>query len=255
MATQLLIYERAVPVSQQRHRGWYVKTGADYSFASKVNSVPLVGAEVAVAAQIYPIVFAGDKDLVPVVLLGVRDGENLFVDAEGKWDSKYVPAFVRRYPFVFSSNDDGSTFTLCLDEDFSGVNTDGKGESLFDVDGQRTQYLSNVLNFLQVYQAQFNRTQNLCRKLADLNLFEPMQAQVRLRSGQQLTLGGFSVVNRDKLRALPAETLGELAKVDELEVVYAHLASLRNFGSMVERMGATGSATEQDSEVAGTLLK
>ena len=242
MATQLLIYERAVPVSQQRHRDWYIKTGADYGFASKVNSVPLVAAEVTVAAQTYPVVFAGEGDLVPVVLLGVRDGENLFVDKDGAWDGKYIPAFVRRYPFVFSSTDDGKTFTLCLDEDFSGVNTEGRGERLFDQDGERTQYLKNVLNFLQVYQAQFQRTQALCKKLADLDVFEPMQAQVRLKSGQSLTLGGFRVISRDKLKALPAETLGELAKADELEVIYAHLASLRNFGPMVERMGATGSA-------------
>ena len=63
MATQLLIYERAVPVSQQRHRDWYIKTGTDYGFAGKVNSVPLVAAEVAVASATYPVVFAGEGDL------------------------------------------------------------------------------------------------------------------------------------------------------------------------------------------------
>lgn len=248
MATQLLIYERAVPVSQQRHRDWYIKSGTDYGFAGKVNSVPLVAAEVAVASGTYPVVFAGEGDVVPVVLLGVRDGENLYVDKDGRWDAKYVPAFVRRYPFVFSSTDDGKTFTLCLDEDFSGVNTEGRGERLFDKDGERTQYLKNVLNFLQVYQAQFQRTQGLCRKLADLDLFEPMQAQVKLKTGQQLTLGGFKVINRAKLKALPAETLGELAKADELEVIYAHLGSLRNFGPMVERMGAEGTAAGAPAE-------
>ncbi len=250
MATQLLIYERAVPVSQQRHRDWYIKTGGDYGFASKVNSVPLVAAEIVVASQTYPIVFAGEDGVIPVVLLGIRDGQNLYVDESGTWDSKYVPAFVRRYPFVFSSNDDGKTFTLCLDEDFAGVNTEGHGERLFDASGERTQYLSNVLNFLQVYQAQFQRTQELGKKLADLDLFEPMQAQVKLKTGQQLTLGGFKVINRAKLKALPVETLGELARADELEVIYAHLASLRNFGPMVERMGATGTADGAPSEPA-----
>ncbi len=242
MATQLLIYERAVPVSQQRHRDWYIKTGSDYGFASKVNSVPVVAAEIVVASQTYPVVFAGDTDVIPVVLLGIRDGQNLYVNESGSWDSKYIPAFVRRYPFVFSSNDDAKTFTLCLDEDCVGVNTEGRGERLFDQDGERTQYLNNVLNFLKVYQAQFQRTQELCKKLADLDLFEPMQAQVKLKTGQQLTLGGFKVINRLKLKALPVETLGELARADELEAIYAHLASLRNFGPMVERMGASGTA-------------
>lgn len=59
-----------------------------------------------------------------------------------------MPAFLRRYPFVFSSNDDASTFTLCIDEEFDGLNQDGRGERLFDSEGERTQYLQNVLGFL-----------------------------------------------------------------------------------------------------------
>ena len=236
MATQLLVYENAVPVSRQRHKDWSVKTGSDFSFARKVNSVPLMVGEFASAAPEHPIVFAGSKDeVVPAVLLGFRDNENLYVDEHGVWGAKYIPAFLRRYPFVFASRDDGQNFTLCIDESFSGFNSEGRGERLFDSAGEQTQYVKTVLGFLQAYQLQFRRTQALCRKLRDLDLLEPMQAQISPKSGPKVTLGGFFAVNRDRLKALPAETLSELAKADELELIFLHLGSMHNFNAMGER--------------------
>ena len=69
---------------------------------------------------------------MPVAVLGVRDQENRYVTTEGRWEAKYIPAFIRRYPFVFSSGADNSKFTLCIDEDFTGCNQKGLGQQLFD---------------------------------------------------------------------------------------------------------------------------
>jgi hypothetical protein len=214
-----------------------VKSGTDYGFAKQVNSVPLMAAEFEPACGEYAIVFAGqDKEVMPVVLLGVRDQENLYIDDKGAWNAKYIPAFVRRYPFVFSSDDDGQTFTLCVDEDFHGVNREGLGERLFDSAGERTQYLKTVLGFLQAYQAQFNATRAFCQRLVELNLLEAMRAEFTLSSGQRITLGGFMSVNRDRLRALSGETLQRFAALGELDLIYAHLHSQRNFTATAERV-------------------
>ena len=236
MAKQLLIYERAVPVTPSRHGDVSIKAGADYGFARQVNSVPLMAAEFDLASGEYPIVFAGQgDDIMPAVLLGVRDNENLFVGEDGAWSAKYIPAFVRRYPFVFSS-DDGEKLTLCLDEEFVGVNRRGVGERLFDTDLERTQYLQNVLGFLQAYQAQFDATRGFVRRLMELDLLEPMQAQFALKNGQRMTLGGFMSVNRERLRALSGEALARLASSTELDLIYAHLHSQRNFTPTAERI-------------------
>ncbi len=235
MATQLLIYERATTVSRRLHGDRSVRSTNDYNFAKAVNSVPLMEAEFALAAAEFAIVFAGvDDDLVPVTLLGVRDGENLFVDGSGQWLGKYIPAFIRRYPFVFSSVDNGQNFTLCIDEQYAGLNEEGRGERLFDADGEQTQYLKNVLTFLQAYQVQFRRTQAMCRKIKELGLLDPMQAQVTLKTGQRMTLAGFWTVNRERLAALSSEKLGELAKAGDLERIYEHLWSIRNFSVMAD---------------------
>jgi hypothetical protein len=253
MAKQLLIYERAVPVNSRQHSDLSVKSGADYGFAKQINSVPLMAAEFEPACGEYAIVFAGqDKEITPVALLGVRDHENLYVDDKGAWTAKYVPAFVRRYPFVFSSDTGGQTFTLCVDEDFHGVNREGIGERLFDSSGERTQYLKTVLDFLQAYQAQFDATRAFCQRLIEFNLLEAMRAEFTLRSGQKITLGGFMSVNRERLRALSGERLARLAVLGELDLIYAHLHSHRNFTATAERvLGMMAVAGGASAGVAG----
>ena len=239
MPKQLLYYEKVVPVSFERHADLSVKAKAGYGFARESNSVPVMAVEFPAAAVEYAIVFAGDAEAVmPLVMLGLRPGENLFVGDDGAWNASYVPAFVRRYPFVFSKSDDGDRFYLCIDEEFAGCNREGRGERLFDRDGERTQYLNGVVSFVQEYQLQFNRTQAFCRKLRELGLLESMQAQLNLPSGRQMSLTGFFAVDRAKLKALSGDQLAELARTDELELIYTHLHSMRNFSAMVSR--ATG---------------
>ena len=241
--SQLLIYESAVPVSRARHEKLSVQVGHDYSFSRKVNSVPLTAIEVPHAAPEYAIVFAGNESAVmPAVILGLRNDENLYLSEHNAWQAKYVPAFIRRYPFVFSSQDDGKTFTLCIDESFAGFNREGKGQRLFGDDGKPSPYTENVLKFLQEYQAQFQRTQAFCRKLKELDLLEPMQAQVTMQSGERLSLSGFMAVNRDRLKKLPGDTLVQLAATDELELIYLHLQSMRNFHQMRERLASVAAA-------------
>lgn len=235
MTAQMLFYEKAVPVSSGRHSGCSVEV-RDYAFCGKVNSVPLMAVEFRTAAAEYPIVFVdGDQAVHPVVVLGLRAEENLFVSGSGDWQGRYIPAFVRRYPFVFSSGEDGKRFVLCVDEAFAGFNREGRGEALFTTEGQPTPFVDKVLRFLQDYRAQFMRTRAFCRKLKELGLLEPMQARVSL-AGMQMSLGGFATVNREKLKALSGDTLSALAGTDELELLYLHLQSLRNFDALRARL-------------------
>jgi hypothetical protein len=253
MSTQLLIYESATPVSHARHANWSVEVGTDYSFSRSVNSVPLMAVEFATAASEYAIVFAGAGDVVmPAVILGMRGDENLYLTKEGGWQARYIPAFLRRYPFVFASRDEGKTFTLCIDEGFQGFNEEGRGQRLFDEQLKPTPYVENVLKFLQQYQTEFRRTQAFCKKLKDLNLLEPMQAQVNFDSGERMFLTGFSAVSRARLKTLSAAALAELAQSDELELIYTHITSMGHFAAMRDRLTSVvrplGGASAQPAE-------
>jgi hypothetical protein len=245
--TQMLFYDKVVPVSSQLHRDLSIER-VDFGFAAKVNSVPLTAVEVPLAAREYTIVFAGtDEAVAPVVVLGVADSQNLYLDENNAWKADYIPAFVRRYPFVFAQNEDASQFTLCIDEDWSGCNREGRGQRLFDEQGNQTPYLQNMLKFLSDYQAQFVRTQAYCKKLKDLNLLEPMQAQIVMPGGEKRNLGGFLGATRPRIKSLTAEKIAELAKSDELELTYLQMASLNNLGSVVNR-----AAPKKPNDVAET---
>jgi len=247
MPTQLLIYETVMPLSIGRHSDCSVEISGDYAFSGKVNSVPLMAVEFPHAASEYAIVFAGNEtNLVPAVILGVRGNENLFLSKEKAWEAKYIPAFVRRYPFVFSTSPDGQRLILCIDEAFAGFNREGRGQRLFGEDGKPSAYVDNVLKFLQEYQAQFLRTQAFCAKVRELDVLEPMQAQVELASGERMALSGFMAVSRSKLKAVSGDKLAELAQTDELELLYLHLQSMRNFLSLKDRLALVESGKMAD---------
>ena len=237
MAKQLMFYDQVVPVSPQRHGKWCVETGTEhFGFARNANSVPLAAVEIPHAAREYTVVFAAaGESVIPVVILSIKENENLYLTDEGGWAAKYIPAFVRRYPFVFSENEDHTKFTLCLDEDWDGFNQEGRGERLFDEKDERTPFLERLLDFLKDFQRDMERTKRFCQKLKDLELLEDKQANFTLEDGEKRSLRGFMTINREKLSALPGETLQELAKTGELELIYAHLLSMRNLSLMLER--------------------
>lgn len=242
MAVQMLFYESAQPVGRRRHAGCSVELRG-YAFCRRVNSVPLTAAEFRSAAGEYPIVFADGEVPQPVVVLGVRQEENLFVSDSGEWTGRYIPAFVRRYPFVFSTAADPQRFMLCVDEAYEGFNRDGRGQPLFGADGQPSPYVGRVLRFLQDYRAQFLRTRAFAQRLKGMDLLEPMQARIPA-PGRQLAVGGFSVVRRERLKALSGERLSQLAASDELELLYLHLHSLRHFEALRSRLPAEESASD-----------
>ena len=254
MAKQLLIYETAVPVSATRHGKHSIEVGGSYAFSAGVNAVPVLAAEILRAATEYAVVFtAVGDDVMPAVVLGVKGDQNLYLGPDGKWNAKYVPAFIRRYPFVFSTSADQRTLTLCVDEAYPGLNTQGRGQRLFGDDGKPTPYVEQVLAFLKEYQAHFVRTQQFGRRLKESGLLEPMQAKVTTPGGATLSLTGFLAVNRAKLRDLPAEQLAAMAKTDELELLYLHLYSMRNFEDVKDRLIGTLSDGEAASPASSAV--
>jgi hypothetical protein len=249
MMKQMLYYESVVPLSVQRHQDWSLDKRKDYAFAGHSNSVPLTAVEFPAAAAEYAIVFTGTGEAIyPAVILGLKPDENLYLDTHGKWDASYIPAFVRRYPFAFSRSKDEGRLILCIDEHYAGWNREGRGEHLFESNAERTGYLNETIKLLENYQAQSTRTQAFCQKLKALGLLEPMTARFKLPSGDKAALSGFMAIDRDKLKGLSGETLAELSRVGELELLYIHLQSMRNLGSMLARVSGDVAGNEVTAE-------
>ena len=152
--------------------------------------------------------------MVPVALLGLRNEENLFVGEDGSWDARYIPAFVRRYPFVLAEAGDSGQRMVCIDESYSGFN-DEEGEPLFEGD-EPTQVLKQAMEFLEEYQRQYVRTEQFIKRLKELDLLIALNAKVDMADGQQFALTGLLVVDEKKLLQLDDEKALEFFKSGEL---------------------------------------
>ena len=140
--------------------------------------MPLVATELPTACRHFPIVFTDGDQPTPVAVLGVRGQENLFVDAQGQWRAgAYIPAYVRRYPFIFMENEDRSQFTLCVDEKAASV-VEGRDNPFFDEAGEPTDLARSALEFCRDYQNQHAYTMEFARALAEADLLVENRADI-----------------------------------------------------------------------------
>lgn len=234
MPENALFYKNVVALQDKRHLNYSIELKGDYSFAQNTNAVYLSLVEFTKTSKEYPIVFAGKEDnLLPVALLGLEKDKNLFLNKYAHWNAEYIPAYVRRYPFILANND--KDFTVCIDESYEGINQAGRGEKLFDADGQQSAYLKRMVGFLKQYQSEHQSTLSFIRMLNEYDLLESMNANVELNSGVKVSLTGFKIVSRKRLKELDTDKLSHLMKTDVLEKIYTHLISLENFNQLMER--------------------
>lgn len=239
-----MYYEKPVLLNRDTHRRRKVLPASSFAFARKANSLYLAGVEFNEACKEYAIVFtrAASGKTVPVAMLGLRGHENLYVDGDARWDATYIPAFVRRYPFVLAELP-GQALGVCIDEAFAGLN-DAAGEPLFDAQGNNTPFLQNALDFLNQYQQEYLRTESFCQRLEEAGLLMEMNARADLLDGRSFTVNGLMVVDEKKLLALPDATVLRLFRSGELHLVAMHLMSLSNMQTLVNRMAQRKSAQQ-----------
>lgn len=236
-ATLPLFFKRIEALDSARHRALRLRPRDNWAFARGSNAIPLTFSEIPRAAQEFPIVFAGDGDRLHVVaLVGLTAADNLLVAPDGRWLGRYVPAYLRGYPFVFGSTGRSDhPYLVAIDPDADTL-TSIDGEALFDDQGARTATLDRLVEFLRQYEAQMDEARRFARRVAELGLLVDVNADVRLRSGEQFEMTGLRVIDR--------AALGRLAEADKLalfdspwlEMIYHQLASLQTFSTLVDRL-------------------
>ena len=243
-----LFYEQPRPLSSGEHANLSFTGNTDYAYAAKTNAVPLVATELPTACRYFPIVFSGDEP-APVAVLGVRGEENLFVNADGQWRADtYVPAYVRRYPFIFMEDDERSQFTLCVDEKAASV-VDGRDNPLFDEAGEPTDLARSALAFCRDYQSQHSYTMEFARAVVDADLLVENRADITLADGQCLAMSGFKVIDEARFNKLPDAEFLRWRENGWLALVYCHLLSINTWPSLVNQVQSPA-PSEAETEAA-----
>jgi hypothetical protein len=247
-----LFYKQPQPLFAGVHGGLRLKNEPDFRFAARTNAVPIMGPEFVEAQRDYPIVFVGDAGH-PAVVLGLEQG-NLFVDSAGAWSrDHYIPAYVRRYPFVFIENADRTQYALGIDLASDRVITSGSeqgkgggGTPLFDGD-QPSQLTQEALRFAGLVQASQVETRTFCEALVKQELLVDQQARGTLPNGKSLNFGGFRIVDVKKLQELPDSVVVEWHRNGWLALVHYHVASLQRWRDLLARQGAPAPAAVYQS--------
>lgn len=238
----LFMYDKIIPLNRQTHQGLRIKPSAQrWLFAKEAHALLLAGTELPLAALDYPCVFAQQGDqLTMMALVGLKAGQNLMVDDAGHWETNcYVPAFVRRYPFVLAEmaqdhSGQQHPLTVCIDSTFDGFN-ETEGEALFDAQGEATPHLQQLQQFLTSYHSDLIKTTAFARRLDELGLLIDREIDFQW-GGQQFKLNGFKVVDEAKLQSLDDASLLALCKSGAMGWIHAHLLSLNNVNTLAARM-------------------
>ena len=234
----VLFYSKPEPLSVDLHKTLGVKSVAGpFKFAKEGHAVPLTVTEFGVSALCGPIIFVGDEK-IPLAVMGLNPGENMFLTAEGMFEpGVYVPAYIRRYPFVFANDSAAGQMILCIDRAAEFI-VEGGDMSFFDAEGKPTEYTQNCINFCNDYEVERQRTQNFVQLLKDLDLFETKKATFTPTNpdgsaGEPQTIAENFGVSDEKLNALPVEKYTELRDNGALAQIYAHLVSLSGWDRLI----------------------
>jgi len=192
----------------------------------------------------YPILFHKDARgaFYPVALFGFQDGENLFLDESG-WHARYVPAMVRRQPFLIgfgpeSAQVDGERRRLLsLDMDSPRISKE-RGEALFEPLGARTPFLEEMMTLLERLYQGTEHGKAFVAALQEHGLIESVNFEITLQDGSKNQLLGFYALNEEKVQALPDEALGRLSREGFLMPLFMMLASTVNMAALVDLKNA-----------------
>jgi hypothetical protein len=255
--TEFALYREPTALDTVLHRQLKLAAFVDHSFASRMHVSFIAAVEFAAAALEFVILFIrdahreGGKCVSPVVLLGLRPGENLFVEGT-RWDARHLPAYIRRYPFWTLRVAGQAGPAVMIDRWWRGF-SETIGEALFESDGKPAPRLAEALRFIESFDAEVVRTQSFCDRLVELDVLREMTAKVSLRDGSEMELAGFHAVDAEALGALPEASILEIHRSGMLGLIHAHSLSLGNMQGLVDRMARRAAAASLIASLPASL--
>ena len=227
------MFKKARLLNKEKDKELKISPLANYKHARNVHTIPIGMNEVGEASKHYPIFFLRDSEgIVPFVLLGLKEGENKFVNNAGEWrKNRYIPALIRAYPFILSKsgNNENINLSVAIDDEYEGINKKD-GNRVFDDEGKPTEFGNQIIKYLQDLYGMLESTKKSAKLLDEAVLLQQIDATIEQKENKEkFVLQGLLQVDAEKLNQLSDEMLLKLAKTGVLNLIYAHLNSRSNF--------------------------
>ena len=232
-----LFYTAPRPLDRAKDKDMKISRPKNFRFAAKTNAIPLLVDEIPIAAAYYPIVFAAGPMPIPAAVVGLKNDTNVFIDAQGQWrGGGYLPAYVRRYPFILMDDPEHKQFVLCVDDGCDMLSPEGEFP-LFEGENP-SKFTQSAMEFCAALRQQGDATDAFVKALQEYNLLMPNDAQIDLPDGTRMQLSGFLVIDPKKFDALPDNVFLEWRRKGWTGLVYAHLLSSHRWQNLVAMAGA-----------------
>src|SRR6185437_7872118 len=232
-----LFYSAIEPLNVTQHGKMKVRTVLRMAQVGSTHAIPVTVDEFTLVQRYYPIVFSVGDNPIPIALMGLNEGVNVFLVENGRpLDTHiYIPAYVRRYPFLLARlRPDSDELSLCFDPSADAVGDFAEGEALFDGD-QPSEATKAILQFCEQFEAAGQRTGAFMEELTKSDLLMDGEVAIQPEGAQQpFIYRGFRMVEEEKLRNLRGDELRRMNQNGLLPLIYAHLFSL---GQMREVFG------------------
>lgn len=254
----VLFYSRPEPLNREQHGGLALKQlDKPFAFAAGAHVVPLTVGEFGPTALNYPIIFAGENRQ-PLAVMGVQAGENLFISPEGDVEpDAYLPAYIRRYPFVLADDAAQQRLIVCVDRS-APMLVEGEGDAPLFSNGEPTDYTRNAIEFCNNFETERRKTESFVQLLKELDLLETKQATFTPRladgsAGEPQLIAEYFAVSEEKLNALPADKLVQLRDNGALGQIYAHVISTLGWEKLYARALQRRAAEQAANPVPANL--
>jgi hypothetical protein len=238
LSGNVLFYSRPEPLSNQFHSKLGLRRiERPFAFAAGAQAVPLTVTEFGVASLSYPIIFAGERRQ-PLAVMGVSGEANMFVQPNGFFEvGVYVPAYIRRYPFVLANDAAREQMVVCIDRNAAMLG-DLPDLPFFDPAGEPTEYTRNCIQFCNDYETEIRRTESFVALLTELDLLETrktMYTPTNLdgTAGAPQEIAEYFGVSDARLKALPDDKIRALLDNGAIAQIYAHLNSLAGWDRLI----------------------
>ena len=224
-----LLYKAIEPVNLEQHGKMKVRRLTTMPDASRLHTIPVTVDEFSLVQRHYPIVFSIDATPYPIALMGLNEGVNVYLDANGRSDdpSLYIPAYLRRYPFLLAKlRQDSDELSLCYDPTSGAIGEFDEGEPLFDGD-QPSEAAKAILEFCEQFETAGLRTSSFVQELAEADLFMDGEVAIQPEGFEQPYIyRGFKMIDEEKIRNLRGDELRKMNQNGMLPLIFAHLFSL-----------------------------